>query len=53
MSDDAPTDGRTEETIFTWGAAPLKFGAGETRAERRELMARLLELRDCAGAACR
>ncbi|GMA41408.1 hydroxyacid-oxoacid transhydrogenase [Mobilicoccus caccae] len=22
------TDGRTEETIFTWGAPPLKFGAG-------------------------
>jgi alcohol dehydrogenase class IV len=22
------TDGRTEETIFTWGATPLKFGPG-------------------------
>lgn len=29
------------------------ISAGETRAERRELMARLLELRDCAGASCR
>ena len=37
------------------GPLPLDGGisAGETRAERRELMARLLELRDCAGVVCR
>ena len=28
MSDTEQTAGRTEETIFTWGAPPLKFGAG-------------------------
>jgi len=27
---DARTDPRTEETIFTWGAPPLKFGPGAT-----------------------
>ena len=28
MDEHAPDEGRIDETIFTWGAPPLKFGAG-------------------------